>query len=157
MNAIDLFLLDFQECRRRFLMVAGAFPDEFLTWRPDKEALSVGETIRHVLLHDFFWLKILQEGRLLTDEECNPLQERPFTCLQDEIDRTISYQQEFINFIKTYTEKELTSTLISWPHKPIKRTLGDTLERKSYHDAVHTGQLLQYLRMLNIERPVIWD
>jgi uncharacterized damage-inducible protein DinB len=157
MNAIDLFLLDYQECRRRFLMVAAAFPNEMLTWRPDKDALSVGETIRHVLLHDLYWLKILKEERLPNDEECHHLLEQPYTCLQDEIGRSIQYQKEFTDFIKTFNEKELISTYISWPHKPIKRTLGDTLERKSYHDAVHTGQLLQYLRMLNIDRPMIWD
>lgn len=157
MNAIDLFLLDYQECRRRFLKVAAAFPNDLLTWRPDKDALSVGESIRHVLLHDLSWLKILKDERLPTDEELHHLLEQPYTDLQDEIDRAIPYQKEFINFISTYNEKELTSTYISWPHKPIKRTLGDTLERKSYHDAVHTGQLLQYLRMLNIERPMIWD
>jgi uncharacterized damage-inducible protein DinB len=157
MKALDLFLLDYQESRRRFLMVAASFPNELLTWRPDIGALSVGETIRHVLLHDLSWLKILQEKRLPTDEEHLHLLDRPYTDLQDEIDRSIQYQKEFIELIKTYNEEELLSIYISWPHKPIKRTLGDTLERKSYHDAVHTGQLLQYLRMLNIERPMIWD
>jgi uncharacterized damage-inducible protein DinB len=157
MKALDLFLLDYQECRRRFLMVAAAFPSELLTWKPDIGAMTVGETIRHVLLHDLSWLKILKEKRLPNDEELHHLLDRPYTCLQDEIDRSIPYQIEFIELIKTYTEEELLSTYISWPHKPIKRTLGDTLERKSYHDAVHTGQLLQYMRMLNIERPMIWD
>jgi uncharacterized damage-inducible protein DinB len=157
MKALDLFLLDYQECRRRFLMVAASFPNELLTWRPDISAFSVGETIRHVLLHDLSWLKILKEKRLPTDEELIHLLDRPYTDLQDEIDRSIQYQKEFIDLIKTYNEEELLSICISWPHKPIKRTLGDTLERKSYHDAVHTGQLLQYLRMLNIERPMIWD
>jgi uncharacterized damage-inducible protein DinB len=117
--------------------------------------LSVGESIRHVLLHDLSWQKILKEGRLRTDEELHHLLEQPYTDRQVEIDRAIPYQEDFINFIRTYNDKELTSTFISWPHKPIKRSLGDTLERKSYHDAVHTGQLLQYMRMLNIERPMI--
>ncbi|TKI84551.1 DinB family protein, partial [Bacillus wiedmannii] len=27
----------------------------------------------------------------------------------------------------------------------------------AYHDAVHAGQFLQYLRMINLERPLIWD
>jgi uncharacterized damage-inducible protein DinB len=157
MNAIELFLLDFQECRRRFLMVAAAFPPELFTWRPDKDALSVGESIRHVLLHDLSWVKILKEGRLPTDEELHPFLEPPYTDLQEEINRSIPFHNEFIDLIKSYNPKELTSIYITWPHKPIKRTLGDTLERKSYHDAVHTGQLLQYLRMLNIERPIIWD
>lgn len=156
MNAIELFVLDFKECRRRFLMVASAFPTDLLTWRPDKDALSVGECIRHVLLHDLSWLTILKEGRVPTAEERVHLIEQPYTNLQDEIDRSVQYQKELIDLINTYKEEDF-SFIISYPHKPIKRTLGDTLERKSYHDAVHTGQLLQYLRMLNIDRPMIWD
>jgi hypothetical protein len=61
MNALDLFILDFNECRRRFLMVAEGFPNQYLAWRPDEKALGVGETIRHVLLHDLSWLT----GKLL--------------------------------------------------------------------------------------------
>ncbi|MHC0037681.1 DinB family protein [Pseudoneobacillus sp. C159] len=157
MNSLELFLLDFQECRRRFLMTAAAFPDDLLCWKPDKNAQSVSEIIRHVLLHDFYWLMILKEERLPTAEELQHLAKKPFTNLQDEIGWSRVYQNQFSEFIKTLDVNELGTRYISWPHKPIRRTLGDTLERKSYHDAVHTGQLLQYLRMLQIERPLIWD
>lgn len=157
MNAIEIFVLDFKECRRRFLMTAAAFPDELLTWRPDKDALTVGETIRHVLLHDFSWLMILKDNRLPNDEERVFLWEEPYTNLQDEINRASVYQEEFIKYVSSLDVNDLDSTFVDWPHKPIRRSLGDTLERKSYHDAVHTGQLLQYLRMLHIDRPLIWD
>ncbi|MDZ5472230.1 DinB family protein [Bacillus sp. 31A1R] len=157
MNAIDLFLLDFKESRRRFIMTATAFPSEFFTWKPDKDALSVGETIRHVLLHDFSWLKIFEENRLPTAEETDHLWAEPYTNLQDEIIRSNIYHDQFITYVSSLQTNDLDSKYIQWPHKPIRRTLGDALERKSYHDAVHTGQLLQYLRMLNIERPMIWD
>jgi len=157
MNSLELFLLDYKECRRRFLLTAAAFPDELLTWRPDKAALSVGETIRHVLLHDFSWLRILKDNRLPTDEEQSDLWEEPYTNLQNEVDRASVYYDEFINYVSSLNINDLGTKYINWPHKPISRTLGDTLERKSYHDAVHTGQLLQYLRMLHIDRPIIWD
>ncbi|MEH7301221.1 DinB family protein [Neobacillus drentensis] len=157
MNSLEFFLLDYKECRRRFLLTAAAFPDELLTWRPDKDALSVGETIRHVLLHDFSWLRILKDNRLPTDEEQSDLWEEPYTNLQNEVDRASVYYDEFINYVSSLNINDLGTKYINWPHKSISRTLGDTLERKSYHDAVHTGQLLQYLRMLHIDRPIIWD
>ncbi|MFT4416658.1 DinB family protein [Fredinandcohnia humi] len=157
MNPLDLVLLNFKECRRRFLITAASFPDELLSWKPDKDALSVGETIRHVLLHDLSWLTICKEGRLPTDEERGHLWSKPFTTLKDEIERTTVYYDEFIHYVSTLNEVDLETTYIDWPHKPIRRALGDTLERKSYHDAVHTGQLLQYLRMLHLDRPMIWD
>lgn len=157
MNTLDLILLDFKECRRRFLIVAGAFPESLHTWRPDKDALSVGETIRHVLLHDFSWFKILTDNRLHTEEEMGHLLAEPYSNLKNELERTVQYYHQFIEYVSSLDVNELETSMIHWPHKPISRPLGDTLERKSYHDAVHTGQLLQYLRMLHIEPPLIWD
>jgi uncharacterized damage-inducible protein DinB len=157
MNSLELFLLDYKECRRRFLITAAAFPDDLLTWKPDMEALTVGEIIRHVLLHDLGWLMILKDHRLPTEEELGHLSTSPYTNLQDEVDRAVVFHEEFIEYVSSLNVNDLGTTMIDWPHKPIRRSLGDTLERKSYHDAVHTGQLLQYLRMLHIERPMIWD
>jgi uncharacterized damage-inducible protein DinB len=37
------------------------------------------------------------------------------------------------------------------------KILGDYLNRMVYHEAVHIGQLLSYLRTLGIERHQIWD
>lgn len=38
-----------------------------------------------------------------------------------------------------------------------RRLLGDMLLRVAYHEAVHAGQLLDYLRTACVERPNIWD
>ena len=37
------------------------------------------------------------------------------------------------------------------------KKLGDYLNRIAYHESVHTGQMLDYLRTAGIERPKIWD
>lgn len=157
MNSIKLLILDLKETRRRFLMVAKCFPNDLISWKPDLNALSVGEMIRHVLLHDYSWMFILKENRIPTDEELADLENAPYITIEKEIENYGIYQKEFLEYISTLNTEELETRIISWPHRPIKRTLGDTLERKSYHDAVHTGQLLQYLRMLQIDRPDIWD
>lgn len=81
----------------------------------------------------------------------------PYSNLKNELKRTVQYYHQFIEYVSSLDVNELETSMIQWPHKPIIRPLGDTLERKSYHDAVHTGQLLQYLRMLHIEPPLIWD
>lgn len=157
MDAKELILLDLRETRRRFLKVANSISNEYLTWKPDASAITIGQMIRHVLLHDYSWFKILTENRLPTEEEENPFWEVPYTNVHDEIDRFRPYHEQFIAFVVSLDIKDFDSKLIKWPHRPIERYLGDALERKSYHDAVHTGQLLQYLRMLQIERPDIWD
>lgn len=157
MDARELMLLDLQETRRRFLIVAQSIPAEYLSWRPDAEALSIGAMIRHVLLHDLSWLLILTEGRLATAAERAPLWEAPFTDVTAEIERAKPYHEAFIACVRSLDPAEYGTRIVKWPHKEIARTLGDTLERKSYHDAVHTGQLLQYLRTLQLPRPDIWD
>ncbi|KIL34459.1 hypothetical protein SD71_19600 [Cohnella kolymensis] len=157
MNAKELILLDLKETRRRFIKAADAIPSEYLSWKPDDSALSVGEMIRHVLLHDYSWLKIFKEGILPTDEEREQLWAKPYTTVQDEIDQAALYHKEFLAYVESLNMEEFSTKLIKWPHRPIERYLGDALERKSYHDAVHTGQLLQYMRMMQIDRPDIWD
>jgi len=157
MNAKELILLDLKETRRRFLKAAYGVPDAYLTWRPDVDALSIGHMIRHVLLHDYSWYMILTEHRLPSEEERAPLWELPFTSVQDEVDRSHTYHEQFMAYVGSLGLEDFQSKLIQWPHRPIARYLGDTLERKSYHDAVHTGQLLQYMRMLQLDRPDIWD
>lgn len=157
MNARELILLDLQETRRRFLIVARSIPDQYLGWQPDAEAISIGKMIRHVLLHDFSWLMILKEGRLPTEEERAPLYEAPFTTVEAEVERAQPYYEAFRAYVEALDPAEFSTRVVQWPHRPITRSLGDTLERKSYHDAVHTGQLLQYLRTLQIPRPDIWD
>jgi len=37
------------------------------------------------------------------------------------------------------------------------KKLGDYLNRIAYHESVHTGQILSYLRTIGIDRPQIWD
>ncbi len=158
MNAKELILLDLKETRRRFLIVANGIPEEYLMWKPDPDALSIGHMIRHVLLHDLSWLTILQEQRLPNDSEREPLWVTPpFTTVQAEIDRAQPYHDRFTSYVESLDPDDFDKKMIKWPHRPIERSLGDALERKSYHDAVHTGQLLQYLRQLGINRPDIWD
>src|SRR5689334_18687307 len=37
------------------------------------------------------------------------------------------------------------------------RKAGDFILRIAYHEAVHAGQMLQYLRMAGVPRPSVWD
>ena len=48
MNAIDLSILNLKETRRRSENYGILLPDNFLNWKPDSEAMSFGEMIRHV-------------------------------------------------------------------------------------------------------------
>ena len=48
MNAIDLSILNLKETRRRSIKLWRSLPDSLLSWKPDNEAMTFGEMIRHV-------------------------------------------------------------------------------------------------------------
>lgn len=99
MNSIEVILLNFSETRRRSIKLWNGIPNEYLNWRPDENAFTIIEMIRHVLEGEHLFHKIIEN----------------------------------------------------------KGDLGDYLNRIAYHESVHTGQILSYLRTIGIDRPQIWD
>ena len=49
MNEVELILLNLEETRRRSIKVWKAIPEHMLNWKPDDEAFTCAEMIRHVL------------------------------------------------------------------------------------------------------------
>ncbi|GIN66553.1 hypothetical protein J41TS2_19740 [Bacillus sonorensis] len=62
-----------------------------------------------------------------------------------------------MNYIKTLSVSDLENVQIDRSDVGYVRTLGDMLMRIAYHESVHTGQLLDYMRTMRIDRPNIWD
>jgi len=62
-----------------------------------------------------------------------------------------------LTFIKSLNEADLTNIKIDRSDVGYIRELGDMLLRIAYHESVHTGQLLDYLRTAEVDRPLIWD
>ncbi|MCW1240658.1 MULTISPECIES: DinB family protein [Bacillus] len=156
MNAIDLSILNLKETRRRSEKLWNSLPDNFLNWKPDHEAMSFGEMIRHVWSSTFYYHMILKNNGSINDIHF-PYDNEPITCVKKEIELAQSYFTDFIEYVQSISIAELDSTLIDRSDVGYQRYLGDMLLRIAYHDAVHAGQFLQYLRMINLERPLIWD
>ncbi|MDQ0205374.1 DinB family protein [Alkalicoccobacillus murimartini] len=156
MNSIDLIILNLEEVRRRSIKVWMAIPFENLNWKPDDDALSCIQMIRHVLESEHYYhLAINNNGDLPSFD--SPYEKRPYKSIQDELDFAKTYRQEFIQTIRSYSEEDLVTIKIDRSDKGYIRDLGDMLLRVAYHESVHTGQLLDYLRTKNVPRPVIWD
>ncbi|MCR2805851.1 DinB family protein [Paenibacillus soyae] len=156
MNAIELAVLNFEEIRRRSILVWESIPAEGLEWKPDGEALSVKEMIRHVLDSEHYYhLALLQRGSLKTYE--SPFEERPFTTVREELAFAKPYREQFMNTVRSFTESELSTIQIDRSDVGYIRSLGDMLMRIAYHESIHTGQLLDYLRTAGIGRPKVWD
>ena len=63
MNAKELLILNFEEIRRRSIRVWKAISEEHLHWKPDADAMSCIEMIRHVLETEIAYQHIIPAPR----------------------------------------------------------------------------------------------
>lgn len=156
MNASELLILNFEEVRRRSIKVWKGISEENLFWKPDPEAMSCLEMIRHVLeSENIYHHIILKRGTAGIYE--SPLTGNPYTTLEDELKNAQPYREKFLKMVHVITAKELDEVYITRKEKNQHRKLGDYLLRVAYHEAVHAGQLLDYLRTINAPRANVWD
>lgn len=156
MNSIELIILNFKEVRRRSIKVWTSIPDEMLHWKPDNEALNCIEMIRHVLESEHYYHLAIKNKASLTVFN-SPFTDRPFTSVNAELEFAEPYRKQFIDTIISFSEEDLRNIKIDRSESGYIRELGDMLLRVAYHESVHTGQLLDYLRTADIPRIRIWD
>lgn len=156
MNSIEIILLNFSEIRRRSIKLWSGIPNEYLSWKPDEIALTIIEMIRHVLEGEHLFHRIIQNRGNLGDYK-SPWENLEYSDLKNELKFSEKYRNEFLNMISGLKESDLESIRIERKEVGQSKKLGDYLNRIAYHESVHTGQLLDYLRTAGIERPIIWD
>lgn len=156
MNSIEIIILNFTEIRRRSLKLWSGIPKEYYDWKPDKDALTIIEMIRHVLEGEHLFHKIIENKGNLGDYK-SPWESKQYKDLEFELDFSQNYRNDFLNMIKNLTETELENVKIERSEVGQVKKLGDYLNRIAYHESVHTGQMLSYLRTLGVDRPKIWD
>lgn len=156
MTTTESIILNFEEIRRRSIKLWSGLLPEFYHWRPDSKAQSCIEMIRHVLeTENIYRLIIINKGGN-ADDFVSPWKDRPFIDLQNELEFAKSFRKEFLGTVLGFTPDELD--LIEIVRKGKKtRSLSDFLFRCAYHESVHAGQFLSYLRTLGLDRPNIWD
>jgi uncharacterized damage-inducible protein DinB len=156
MTQTQILLTNFEEIRRRSIKLWQGIPVENYFWKPDAEAMHCLEMVRHVLEGEYWFLAIVN-GRGDSSVFVSPWDNRPYTNLQDELDFAKPYRAIFIEAIKSFSVKDLSTIEINRVEKNQRRILGDYLQRIAYHEAVHTGQMLSYLRTLRVAIPSVWD
>jgi hypothetical protein len=155
-TAIDALVLNLEEIRRRSLKVWRSVPPDRTGWRPDPAAMTFLETVRHVLEGEFLYAAMLKAGRSVADD-ATPFSGRPWTSVEDEISFAAPFRKTFLDLVQSLGPEELDTLKVDRSDKGYIRPVGDFILRIAYHEAVHTGQLLSYLRMMNAARPNIWD
>ncbi len=156
MNSIEIILLNLSETRRRSIKLWNEIPSSFFSWRPDKNAFSIIEMIRHTLESEHLFHVIIQNRGNLGGYK-SPWNNLDYSDLKNEFDITKEHRENFISMVKSLTESDLDNIIIKRSEVGQIKKLGDYLNRIVYHESVHTGQMLSYLRILGIERPLVWD
>ena len=156
MNSIEIILINFSEIRRRSIKLWGGIPKQYLSWKPDKNAFTVIEMIRHVLEGEHLFHKIVENRGNLGNYQ-SPWKELIYSDLKNELDLSEKYRTKFLSMINGLKESDLEKVRIERKEVGQSKKLGDYLNRIAYHESVHTGQMLSYLRTIGIERPQIWD
>jgi len=155
-NTIDFLEFNLKETRRRSEIVWNAIPEDKLNWKPDEDAMTCIEMVRHVLEAEHYYCLAIK-NRASIENFDSPFDKRPFISIKDELDFAEPYHREFISSLQFFSSGDLENVKIDRSDEGYIRSLGDMLMRIAYHEAVHTGQLLDYLRTMDVPRPKIWD
>jgi uncharacterized damage-inducible protein DinB len=156
MTPRDLIVLNLQEVRRRSIKVWTAIPADNFRWRPDPDAMSCIEMVRHVLEGEYSYMEIIKARRSIKDLH-DPFESLPFISVEDELDFAKPYRKEFLELVQSFSPYDLEGIQIDRSDVGYVRKLGDFLLRVGYHESMHCGQLMGYLRTMQVERPKIWD
>ncbi|MFV8325248.1 DinB family protein [Flavobacterium sp. ZS1P14] len=156
MAPIEIILVNFEEIRRRSIKIWLGISPEHYFWSPDTNAMNCIEMVRHVLEGEhLFHMIVNNRGNI--GNYISPWTNRPYLNIQEELDFAKTFREKFLATIENFEPYDLTSIEIVRSEKSQKRKLGDYLQRIAYHEAVHAGQMLYYMRTFGIERPLIWD
>lgn len=151
----ELLILNFTEIRRRSIKLWESLPKSHYHWKPDAKAMSAMEIIRHVLEADYGWNIIINKGSMSNYQ--SPWKNQPMISLTEELKFAEPHRQAFLESVRKFSDTALNETEIIHPGNGEKKILGKYLLRIGYHESVHAGQFLSYLRAMNIKRPEIWD
>jgi uncharacterized damage-inducible protein DinB len=156
MAEVELIILNLEEIRRRSIILWQGLPPEFYFWKPDAAAMHAIEMIRHVVCADYGWNIIIKNNGDLSTYKPT-WTGREYISVADELEFAKPFREEFLQTIRQFSAADLSNIEIIHPGNGQKRKLGDYLLRIGYHEAVHAGQFLSYMRAMGIERPSVWD
>ncbi len=156
MTSPELLIWNLGEVRRRSLKIWNAIPADRLDWKPDADAMTCIAMVRHVLEGEYLYLSMLKTGGSLASD-ASPFSSRPYTTVPSEVQFAQPYRAELLAYVRCLSDSDLNTMTVNRPDKGYVRTAGDFILRMAYHESVHAGQLMGYLRMLGAIRPNIWD
>ena len=155
MSSAELLCLNLTETRRRSICIWRAIPLPLSDWRPDPDAMSCFEMVRHVLEADYLYGQMVRERRSYTG--ASPFTNHQFADMDAALAFTNPYRESLLETVRQLSDGDLNTISIDRSDVGYVRKAGDFILRIAYHESVHAGQMLQYLRTAGVPRPSIWD
>lgn len=156
MDFRDLFLKNKEVIRRRTRQVAGMIRPEQFSWRPEKEALSVGEMLRHMWMSEQGVRRVALDGNFAYYETRIPQGLRAVlgapTTLPQEIESLEQVHAETLAAVATAPEEVFE---VERNHEGLgyRRKVYVILMGILEHEIHHRAQLMTYLRILGTPVP----
>ena len=175
MRTIQDFLAFFRRQRSWTRSLVAAVPEDKFDWRPGPDAFSCGELVRHLILSEVFWRRMLLEGAEGRSHD-------PFGLTGSAVERLTAFRRpnlessrraekygrsfgeclEIWSSIQVRTEEELAritpeqlDVQIEHPLLTLRAPLWEMLLTLVGHEIHHRGQLSAYLKSLGLEQPAV--
>lgn len=153
-------LIDYKNSiRGRTEEVLQKVPEDKLNWRPTPGILSLGQLIRHIGQADMAWTKVLggvwNLGQFLDVRRNMDLLEvtGDVESLTDELEALEITHQELLKWIAAQSDDDLEKT---YEGSGMTLTAREIILVLCEHESHHRGQIVTYLRLLEVEKPQPW-
>jgi len=147
----DLFVKQKESIRRRTREALELIRPEHLAWRPEKDALSVGEMLQHIWVSESGVRRVALEGDFAYYQTRVPRGLRatlgPPRSLAEEIEQVEKVHSETIAAVSVYPEARFEEERVNEP-LDFRRKVYVILLGINEHEVHHRAQLMTYLRML---------
>ena len=156
MNLQEFFLKQKEAIRRRSTEVFGLVRPEHLSWKPEKDALSIGEMLRHLWVSEQGVRRVALEGNFAYYETRIPQGLRAVLgtpgALEEELQNLDRVHRETLAGVtalplERFDEERVHAGL------GFRRRAGIILLGINEHEIHHRAQLMTYLRMLGTPVP----
>ncbi len=156
MDIKEFFLKQKEATRARTHQVTELLRPEHMGWRPEKDALSVGEMLRHVWVSEEGVRRAALEGNFAYYETRIP------QGLRAVVGKPGRLEEELATLERVH--RETLTAVAAWPLERwdeerthgglgIRRKIGVMLLGINEHEIHHRAQLMTYLRMLGTPAP----
>lgn len=156
MDLQEFFLKQKEAIRRRTHEVTSLVRAENLRWRPEKDALSVGEMLRHIWVSEEGVRRVALEGDFAYYETRIPKGLRAVVGtpgpLEEELASLDRVHGETLDAVKLFPLERWEEERVNESLR-FRRKVGVILLGINEHEIHHRAQLMTYLRMLGTPVP----